>query len=227
LPHEFRQSLKRALFAHQDMKTRLANLRRAGFIASAAVDGGAFRGEWSRAFWSVWPESPSVMIEPLAVEQPALNSLAATRKGSLVVAKAISNEIGEIPFRIEGTNSRIADGSGKHVTVPCTTLDAILGELPGIQPNLLKLDLQGYELQALQGCEWHLKQFEVIILEVSVLKIGNVPLFSEVDHFMAVRGYRLYDALPQYYRPRDGALWQMDVFFVRENSPLIASRSWD
>src|ERR1019366_8538169 len=47
------------------------------------------------------------------------------------------------------------------------------------------------------------------------------------DPFMEARGYRLYDVLPQYYRPRDGALYQMDVFYVRNDSALIASRSWD
>jgi hypothetical protein len=44
---------------------------------------------------------------------------------------------------------------------------------------------------------------------------------------MEARAYRLYDVLPQYYRPLDGALWQMDVFYVRHDSALVASRRWD
>ena len=83
------------------------------------------------------------------------------------------------------------------------------------------------ELDALAGTERHLKQFEVILLEVSVLRIGHVPIFADVAQHMEARGYRIYDVLPQYYRPRDGALWQMDVFYVRNDSALVASRSWN
>ena len=69
-------------------------------------------------------------------------------------------------------------------------------------------------------------QFEVVILEVSVLRIGDVPIFREVDQYLTQKGYRVYDLLPSYFRPRDGALWQMDAFYVQETSPLIASRDW-
>jgi hypothetical protein len=40
-------------------------------------------------------------------------------------------------------------------------------------------------------------------------------------------GYRLYDFLPMYYRPLDNALWQGDAFFVRNDSQLVSSLSWD
>ena len=90
----------------------------------------------------------------------------------------------------------------------------------------MKLDLQGHELPALKGATNILKQFEVVLLEVSVIRIGDVPSFSEVDQFMISQGFRVYDVIPQYYRPLDGALWQMDVFFVRNDSALVASREW-
>ncbi len=62
---------------------------------------------------------------------------------------------------------------------------------------------------------------------MSVLRIGEVPIFHEVNTVMEDHGFRLYDVIPQYDRPRDGALWQVDAFFVRHDSALIASRSWD
>ena len=103
----------------------------------------------------------------------------------------------------------------------------MLDRAPGFAPNLLKLDLQGGELDALSGAVGHLKQFEVIVMEVSLLRIGDVPIFADVEREMGPSGYRVYDVLPQYHRPRDGALWQMDVFYVRTDSALVASQSWD
>lgn len=228
LPHEVRQRVKRTLFAYQDMTSRVFNLRRAGFSPAGAIDGGAYQGDWTRIFWSVWPACPVAMVEPLPAQLPVLRALAATGAGSFVVPKALGRMRGDVAFRVEETNSAIvpAGPSESTITVSCTTIDDVLDDTPGFSPNLLKLDLQGGELEALAGAERHLHQFEVIILEASVLQIGDVPLFAEVERDMEARGYRLYDVLPQYYRPLDGALWQMDVFYVRHDSALVASRSW-
>src|SRR5260221_14677149 len=98
LPHEFRQRLKRLLFAHQDMNSRLLNLRRAGFLPIGVVDGGAYQGDWTRIFWSVWPDCPSLMIEPLPAQFQILSSLAAKNQGSTVVSKAIGRKRCEVPF---------------------------------------------------------------------------------------------------------------------------------
>ena len=51
----------------------------------------------------------------------------------------------------------------------------------------------------------------MIILEVSILRIGDVPVFREVYHYLAERGYRVYNLLTTYYRPLVNALWKIDV----------------
>ncbi len=229
LPHEFRQRVKRSLFVQHDMAARLSNLRRAGFSAAGAIDGGAYEGEWTRTLWSVWPGCPVAMVEPLPAQLPVLRALAASSPGAFVVPAALGRTRGEVAFRPQETNSAIVPSESREgtITVPGTTIDDLLDDAPGFAPNLLKLDLQGGELDALAGAERHLKQFEVIILEVSVIPIGDVPTFADVERVMESCGYRVYDVLPQYYRPLDGALWQMDVFYVRHDSALVASRSWD
>jgi hypothetical protein len=63
-------------------------------------------------------------------------------------------------------------------------------------------------------------------MEVSMLRIGEVPLFHEVIAFMEDAGFRLYDLYGQNYRPLDHALWQIDTIFVSHRSPLISSRHW-
>lgn len=71
------------------------------------------------------------------------------------------------------------------------------------------------EIEALRGADEDLPGFEVIIMEISILRIGDFPIFHEMDSFMEEKGFRLYDLLPQYDRPLDGALWQIDAFYVR------------
>ena len=90
----------------------------------------------------------------------------------------------------------------------------------------MKVDVQGFELDVLEGASDVLDQFEVIVLEVSIIRIGKVPTFYEVMQYMHAKGYRLYDFLPMYYRPLDNALWQGDAIFVRNDSSLVSSLQW-
>lgn len=231
LPHEFRQSLKRKIFHVNDMKSRLANLKRAGFHCTGAIDGGAFEGDWTRLFWSAFPDIPCVLVEPLPEKQRALAEVAARVPESLHVSAALGKEPGIARFRTRETNSgvvmeEVESGRMDLLTVEMTTLDVILEQTRTFQPNLLKLDLQGFEMECMKGCRDLATRFEVIILEMSILPIGSVPSFRDVNRFLEEAGFRLYDILPQYYRPLDGALWQCDAFYVREGSALIQSLEW-
>jgi FkbM family methyltransferase len=229
LPHTWRQALKRRLFAVRDMSTRLETLRGAGFRCNGAIDAGSYRGDWTREFWAVFPQVPVLMVEPQPLPQPQLRHLAASVAGSEVIAAALTDRIGSATLALHESNSGLRVGPSpteETILVPCTTLAAILQERERFAPNLLKLDLQGHELKALRGAGDQLSRFEVIICELSLIPIGAVPIFAEMQRFFEEQGYRLYDVLPQYDRPLDGALWQLDAFYVRSYSDLIASTAW-
>jgi len=227
IPRPVAGHLKRRLFSVNDMTSRLVNLRRAGFACTGAVDGGAYEGEWSRTFWQAFPEVPTLMVEPLPQKAARLREIAATHS-SYFVPTALGGHEGTVRFELGETNSHVvtADSHAETVDVPMVRLDVLLSRYPTFHPNLLKLDLQGYELEALRGCAELASRFEMVILEVSVIRIGDVPIFREVDAFFAERNLVLYDIIPQYYRPLDRALWQCDAFYVRADSTLVASREW-
>lgn len=225
IPHGWRQELKRKLFNTQDMRARLQNLSRAGFVPTGAIDGGAYHGDWSRDLWSVWPKCPVLLVEPQPDCVPALDQLAKRVKGSVVASMALSSDIGHTRFHLSQSGSAICDSAEGSILVEKTTIRQLLEQHRTFRPNLIKLDLQGHEIEALKGAG-ELGFLELIILEVSVLRIGEVPIFTEIDQYLESHGFRLYDLIPQWYRPLDGALWQIDAFYVNHNSPLIGSRDW-
>lgn len=176
LPNSLRQVIKHLLFRVRDMSTRLQTLRRAGFVCTGAIDGGAFYGEWAREFWSAFPSVPVLMVEPQNIPQPFLRELAGCVPGSDVLSVAPSDQPGLASFVLQESNSGTREGTfsdEESIDVPCLTLVEILAPRTGFSPNLLKLDLQGHELQAMKGAVELLKSFEVIVCELSLMAPKN------------------------------------------------------
>lgn len=227
VPPRWKRTFKLSIGFH-DMQSRLENMKRAGFICTGAVDVGAYVGEWAETAHACFL-CPVIAVEPQPDKQETLNQLA-TRLPIAIEPVALSTEVGSMNFRLEESNSRLALSSDRDhppdAIVRVDRLDNLLDRHPNQAPNLLKVDVQGSELQVLTGAGTKLRQFEVVILEVSVIRIGEASVFSEVIDFMRSNGFRLYDFLPMYYRPLDGALWQGDAFFVSDDSKLVESLEW-
>ena len=76
--------------------------------------------------------------------------------------------------------------------VPTKRLDDVLSNEEVV--DFLKLDIQGFELQALIGAEEVLKRTNVVHCEIEFLQIyEEQPLFSEVEIHLRSRGFQFID----------------------------------
>ena len=89
--------------------------------------------------------------------------------------------------------------------------------------NLIKLDVQGSEIDILKGLEDYISLFEVIILETSVREYNkNGPLFIDVINFLNEKDYSLYDIFDlKRLGLNHSFLVQFDAIFVRKDSSLL------
>lgn len=232
LPESLKAKLRRRA-GTITLADRLANLRAAGFSPRKIIDAGAYRGEWARLAASVFPTASILLIEPQPHLAADLAALCRAQPNFRFRSALLGAEPGAARFVFQETNSRIVPADYRpHADESVTTLP--IARLADLAPaegfgdcDFLKLDLQGHELAALAGAGPLFGTAEVILAETSWLRIGPVPLAHEVIAAFVARGYRLYDVFGFNYRPRDRALWQTDFLFVRADSPLLASTSWD
>lgn len=200
------------------------------------LDVGAHSSEWIRNAIIHFPGSTAYLIEPLEEMENNLKKFCLEFPGS----KYFLNGAGEkedilylsLNDTLEGANFLIAENKNLQIRnvqrkVKIITIDTLIenGEIE--IPELVKLDVQGFELNVLRGANELFGKTEVFILEVSLFEfMKGIPTFSEVISFMAERGYEVYDFSGFLRRPYDGALGQMDICFVKKDGIFRTSNDW-
>ena len=86
------------------------------------------------------------------------------------------------------------------------------------KPALLKIDVQGGELDVLQGSDDLLDCFEVVYIECSYVKMyDNQPLFADIVQWMGRHKFAPRGVFNQYNDAHRGPV-QADVLFVRTSN---------
>jgi FkbM family methyltransferase len=232
LPVSWKKSIRRHLKV-PSMELRLENLARTGFLPKQVIDVGAFETEWSATCKSIFPGAAILLVEPQSSKLEHLRRFCDRFPDCQHTQSALGATPGTARFIEAESNSRIViegefiSNTTKINNCTVTPLDSIAAQHGFSKPQLLKIDAQGAEIEILKGAPEVIECVEVIILEVSLIRIGPVPDFRDVIAFMESKKFRLYDILELNYRPLDGALWQVDMIFVSGGSRLIASQCWD
>jgi FkbM family methyltransferase len=216
---------------HLDMPRRLAHLKALGFEPRSIVDVGAHWGDWARVAAKVWPRARILGVEPNPDDLPHLEQTRRDVPSFDFRQGLLGPERRTVKFRSEShQTSLLAPVPGESEalqTAEMWTLDELLAQAAFGPPQLIKLDVQGYELEVLRGASHALSQCEAVLAEVSMFRFfPGMPLADEVIQFMRERGFVWYDVAGIYRRKHDDALGQMDLLFVREDHPLRASSAW-
>jgi len=211
------------------LKGCLANIQRLGFDPTVVVDVGVAGG--TPELYESFPSSHHLFVEPLVEYESALQRIVAMLPSAEYFLVAATSQPCEVVMHVHpdlvGSSLYLEQEpgvvNGHERTVPGTTLDELCCERGLSGPYLLKLDVQGAELDVLIGAEQTLVETEVVIAEVSLFPffVGG-PMLADVIQHMKERGFLVYDVFGLAYRPLDGAMSQMDVCFVRRESPLLA-----
>lgn len=201
-----------------------------GFVPGAVIDIGASTGVWTSECREVFPDADYFLVDPLPRNEAALAALAGRDRRLSYWRGALGARSGETVFYDHGDqSSALASPAfpGTPIVVPIRTLDEVLGEHPLRDPLLLKIDVQGFELEVLRGATETLTRTELILVEVNFLEsYENGALAHEVIALLGDHGFRILDFCTYSQRPLDNRLAQSDMLFVRLASPLTSRIGW-
>lgn len=226
---ETKLGLQETQFCAIDIE-RLAGCAERGFNPKCVFDAGASNGWWSRLLVKTFPEAQFCLFEPLAdVESDYKNLLAETlaeNPGFKLFKTALGSRSGSTVFRrskdVYGSsllNAGLPDTL--ELEVPVTTIDEVIERENLPAPDLLKMDVQGGEMEILLGAEKSLPKMELLLVETWLSRVygSETPLYHEIVNWLLPRGFHLIDFTGS-FRGGRGELLSQDTLFVNESSPV-------
>ncbi len=125
-----------------------------GLQSEVFVDAGGFDGDTTQEFCRRYPDYRQVhLFEPSNRNIRAARARLAGQRDILFYPAALSDAPGQVSFDADkGSASAVTVGGGE--TVQMTTLDLAIAD----PVSFIKMDLEGWELRALAGCERHIRQ---------------------------------------------------------------------
>lgn len=191
------------------------------------VDIGANRGQFALVSRYCFPQARIFAFEPLSepaslfrriFEDDELTSLypfaIGPRKETTQIHISNRDDSSSL-LSITSTQATLFPGTAEVGTaeIEVVTLDEILSKNDLEVPALLKMDVQGYELEVLRGCEDLLSEFQHVYTECSFMELyEGQALANEVIGFLQECGFRLVGVYNMAYDKKRIAI-QADFLF--------------
>lgn len=209
------------------MLSSLETLKHKGVEIKSIIDVGILNG--TQPLMSAFPNIKHYLFEPVEFHFDSIERNYKNLDYELYNI-ALSDKDSEcylIGWSVDGgnkvTHSMISDAPAKeHKGMPVilckkirkARLDTVVSESEIETPFLLKVDVDGQELQILHGSENSLRNSSVVVIEAPLQK-NSLPQFLVRMQYMLDHNFVLMDIVDFAYY--DGILWQADLIFVRKD----------
>ena len=214
-------------------RVSLERMREAGLKPATVFDVGVADG--TPELYGVFEDVRYILVEPLKESEPLMRRIVERYPGSIAISASAGPAPGMarivVTPNLSGSSFLLKHTNGELRKVAVVTLDQVAEQHAPPGPYVVKLDVQGYELQVLAGAERVLENTAAVIAEVSLWgdrKAKGRPMteFAALVAWMREREFVLYDIAQIARRDYDDAITEMDVVFIPADSPLRANSAY-
>ncbi len=214
------------LSEHRQSAMNPTEVQRRLFAARAPkviFDCGANRGRVIKEYKSVFPDAVIHAFEPTPATFEGLKQEVAGIPGVELVNAAIGEAAGTLDLYfgdIEQSNSLVAkpDPKGTPIKVPVVAIGEYCAQKKIDRVDILKLDVEGFEMPALRGAEslFAARKVDVVLTEISFIEDPGATRFLDLHAFLDRHDFMMFGIYDFQYRPNLRALLA-DALFVRRD----------
>jgi FkbM family methyltransferase len=198
------------------------------YNANTVLDIGANSGQFAELIRRVLPECRIVSFEPLQQCYKQLKDNKNIGQPFTALQMALGNESGTVSINRNdfSPSSSILPMNQLHVSeLPQTAkttseeirvekLDEISASINIRKPYFVKIDVQGFEGQVIQGGRQTLVEAEAVIVEISCLPLyEGAPSFDQIYQMMKGIGFEYRGNVDQWKSSKDDRILQIDALF--------------
>jgi FkbM family methyltransferase len=199
------------------------------------IDAGANQGQFALMASVFFPEAKIYSYEPLPDIYPVLEKNTANYKSQISTfnialgdkdanIKFYKNNYSHVssalPIDNKNNHPNYSQSAANEITVPLSTIDTIASSVEIKKPCLLKLDVQGFEKEVINGAKNTLGLIDYILLEMPFYKLyENQPLFNELNALLNEKGFELFLPMDVNYG-NDNAIIEIDFLYKRKTGNI-------
>lgn len=215
-------------FAKTDWGTRCQIIRNNNI--KLVLDVGANIGQYAEMLRSNGYNEKIISFEPMTQEYTILSRKAMNDPLWKIYNLALGSSVGQAEINVAGNSisSSILPMNHRHLKsapksayldkeyINLSTLDVLAGQIFSNDNVMMKIDVQGYEQEVLNGAKSCLGKIKLIELELSLVTLyDNQPLYLEMINFMDSVGYDLIFIERGFTDSQTGRMLQMNGIFLK------------
>jgi FkbM family methyltransferase len=192
----------------KEIRTLISLANSLGLTKLKALDVGANQGLWTAQLKTLTPHSEIHAFEPSNTAFQLLKKNTQCLDGVVLHQIAVGNTIGKVELFSDRDASPLASLNHRRLShegidfsqvesIEVTTLEEWQKDYPSFTPNILKIDVEGYEFEVLKGCAAVLNKIRIIQFEFGGTDIDSRVFFQDYWYFFIGKNFNIFRLSPK------------------------------